>query len=248
MSLDSDLKSLKHSYDENRLAVGEPITEWVTVEAPQAAPLAGRFTILEPLNAKKHGAGLHAANKTDAHNRMWTYLPYGPFVNDAAYFKWLADKEKSTDPLFFCITDKHTAGLLGLIALARIDTENGSIEVAHLAFSPKMQRTVHSTEAIYLLLSYVFSLGYRRVEWKCNALNTPSISAAMRVGFTYEGLFRHHMVQKGRNRDTCWFSITHEEWPTLSSAFNQWISPANIDEHKIQKRPLTSYSTLQKKR
>ena len=167
---------------------------------------------------------------------MWTYMGYGPFDDPTQLADTVASWPESSDPLFFTFdVDGHS---LGWGSYLRISPESGSIEVGHLAYSPSFQKTTAATEAMYLMADRVFALGYRRYEWKCDALNQASRRAALRLGFVFEGVFRNHMVYKDRNRDTAWFSITAQEWPALSSRFQAWLDPVNFDQHGRQRRSL----------
>jgi RimJ/RimL family protein N-acetyltransferase len=172
---------------------------------------------------------------------IWDYLPYGPFASQAQFTDWLEARAASNDPLFFTITN-HEAGeareARGMASLLRMAPEHGVIEIGHIWFAPTLQRTRAATEAIYLLSRYAFELGNRRYEWKCNALNVASRRAAERFGFTFEGVFRQHMVVKGRNRDTAWYSMTDAEWPSRRAAFEAWLSPDNFDSAGRQRRSL----------
>lgn len=172
---------------------------------------------------------------------MWDYLPYGPFADAAAHSAWVLGVQGSTDPLFFAITNKSAASsqAAGVASYLRIDPNNGSIEIGHLAFAPRLQRTPAATEALFLMLDHAFALGYRRVEWKCNALNLPSRRAAQRLGFSYEGLFRQAAVVKGRNRDTAWYAMLDAEWPALRAAFVQWLHVDNFDAQGRQRLALS---------
>jgi RimJ/RimL family protein N-acetyltransferase len=169
---------------------------------------------------------------------MWTYLFSGPFANFAEYHAWLEPKPASEDPLFFAFVDLATGRAVGLGSYLRIEPANGAIEVGHLQFSPRMQRTPVATEAMYLMMRNAFALGYRRYEWKCDALNAASRRAAERLGFRFEGIFRQAIVYKGRNRDTAWFSVIDSEWPALDAAFRAWLDPANFDPEARQRRSL----------
>ena len=179
---------------------------------------------------------------------MWTYLPYGPFDSLDTYRAWTEEMSRRSDPLFFAIIDHnsgHASGrAVGLASYLRIDPAAGSIEVGHLHYSPLLQRTPAATEAMFLMMERAFNLGYRRYEWKCDALNAPSRAAAQRLGFTFEGIFRQAVVVKGRNRDTAWFSIIDAEWPALANAFRRWLDPANFDPQGKQRERL---STLTRK-
>ena len=223
-----------------RLPVGPPVPAWKSPPRPPRATLEGRHCRLEPLDAAHHAAALHAANSLDRDGRMWTYLQFGPFGSLGEYRAWLDAREASADPLFFTIVDRASGLAAGLASYLRIEPANGSIEVGHLQFSPRLQRTTAATEALYLLMKQVFDLGYRRCEWKCDALNAASRRAAERLGFRFEGIFRQAMVYKGRNRDTAWYSIIDCEWPGLDAAFRRWLDPGNFDAAGLAKARLAS--------
>jgi len=227
--------------DTNELGqrVGDVVPGWSPRLAPAPRPISGRWCRLEPLDAGHHSADLFAANRRDETGQMWTYLPYGPFADLASYRDWVESVAHRNDPLFFAIVTGHRA--VGVAALQRIDRQMGSVEVGHLAFSPPLQRTTPATEALALLASLVFAeLGYRRYEWKCDALNMPSKRAAERLGFVYEGTFRQAAIVKGRNRDTAWFSITDAEWPQVKAAYERWLSPGNFAEDGSQQIALSA--------
>lgn len=214
--------------------VGYEVANWTTRPLPPRRVLEGRWTCLEPLEPGRHGQDLYRANSLDVRGAMWTYLPYGPFEDVGAYTTWLSSVAHVDDPVFFAVLDEEGFAV-GLCSLMRIDPRAGSIEVGHLAFSPQLQQTTAATEAMALLAALVFDeLGYRRYEWKCDALNAPSRRAASRLGFVFEGTFRQATVVKGRNRDTAWYSITDTEWPRLKSAYAQWLSPDNFDDEGRQ--------------
>ena len=206
---------------------------------PPRAPLEGRWCRVEPLSAAVHGADLWNAYAEDAEGRVWTYLANGPFRSDAEFAAFIASREPATDPLFFAIVDAATGRAGGMASYLRIEPAHGSIEVGHLAFSPRLQRTRAATEAMYLMMRQAFELGYRRYEWKCDALNAPSRRAAERLGFLYEGTFRQATVYKGRNRDTAWYSVIDAEWPARAAAFEAWLDPANFDAAGRQRQPLS---------
>ena len=216
--------------------IGFPVEGWAPPPRPARAPMEGRYCRLEPLDPA-HTADLYAANARDD-GRMWTYMSYGPFDTES-YRRWIEASSASADPMFFAIIDRTTGKPVGVASYLRIDPAAGSIEVGNLAYSPLLQRTPAATEAMYLMMRNAFEMGYRRYEWKCNALNAPSRTAAQRLGFTYEGVFRQHMVPKGRNRDTAWFAIVDSEWPRLKAAFERWLDPANFDSHGNQKMRLS---------
>ena len=188
--------------------------------------LDGRYVRLEPL-APGHAAALHAANRAD--DAIWDYLPYGPFAGEADYRPGWSGWPARPDPLFFALIDRERRAPAGVASLMRIAPEAGSIEVGHICLSPALQRTRAASETIYLFADWVFREGYRRFEWKCNALNRPSRRAAERFGFSFEGVFRNHMVVKGRNRDTAWFAMTDGDWGCLKPAWEAWLDPANFD-------------------
>jgi len=213
-------------------ALGQPIgfdvPDWRAPPRPPRTALSGRFCRIEPLEVASHGPQLYSAYALDRAGRMWTYLFSGPFADESEFMQWLAPRQAADDPLFFTIVDAATERAVGLASYLRIDPPHGVIEVGHIAFSPLLQRTPAATEAMYLTMKNAFDLGYRRYEWKCDALNAPSRRAAERLGFRYEGLFRQAVVYKGRNRDTAWYSIIDGEWPALQRAFAQWLDPANF--------------------
>ncbi len=222
------------------LAVGPELPGWTPPPRPPRAALVGRYCRVEPIDPGRHAAGLWAANSLDREGRMWTYLFSGPFSSLGEYRSWLEAKQPSDDPLFFAIVDAATGLAVGVASYLRIDPANGSIEVGHLQFSPLLQRTAAATETMYLMMKQAFELGYRRYEWKCDALNAASRRAAERLGFKFEGVFRQAVVYKGRNRDTAWYSIIDSEWPRLEVAFRRWLDPANFDEAGRQRAALAT--------
>lgn len=211
------------------LPIGVEVPGWTARPQPARAVMQGRHCRVEPLDAVRHAAQLHAANSLDREQRMWTYLLSGPFASFDKYREWLESKQASADPLFFAFIDEASGRAVGLGSYLRIDPANGSIEVGHLQFSPLMQRTVIATEAMYLMMKTAFDLGYRRYEWKCDSLNARSRRAAERLGFMFEGVFRQAVIYKGRNRDTAWYSIIDSEWKMLDTAYRAWLDPANFD-------------------
>ena len=219
--------------------LGEPVPGWTPRHRPPRSPMEGRYARLEPFDAARHARGLHDVFTEDREGRIWTFLGYGPFASFEDYEAWTVGSCSGDDPLFHAILDARTGAPLGVASYLRIDPANGVIEVGHLCYSPRLQRTPAATEAMYLMMRRVFDeLGYRRYEWKCNALNVPSRRAAERLGFTYEGTFRQHQVVKGHNRDTAWFSIIDREWPARKAAFEAWLSPDNFDGQGRQKAKL----------
>jgi len=171
---------------------------------------------------------------------LWEHLPYGPFAGQAEFTAWLEQRAASADPLFYAVVEWESMRALGMASYMRIKPDNGVIEIGHIWFAPELQRTRKATEAIFVLAKTAFDdLGYRRLEWKCDSLNLTSRRAAERFGFTYEGIFRQHMIVKGRNRDTAWFSMTDGEWPLRRAAFEAWLAPDNFDGAGKQKRTLS---------
>lgn len=215
--------------------LGASVIGWVPPHTPGRESMNGRLCRLAPLEAERHAADLFEANALDREGRMWTYLPYGPFESFEKYRGWVHEMSGKTDPLFFAIVDRATERAVGVASFLRIDPEKGSIEVGHLAYSPHLQRTAAATEAMYLMMERVFALGYRRYEWKCDALNAASRAAAERLGFTFEGVFRQAAVVKGRNRDTAWYSVIDGEWPMVGEALRRWLAPENFDESGRQR-------------
>ena len=201
--------------------------------------MVGRWCRVEPLDPNRHAADLHEANRDDTDGVNWTYLTSEPFSELEPYRAWLAKMSAGGDPFFHAIIDRATGKAVGIAAFLRIDPPNGVIEVGHINYSPRLQRTAAATEAMYLMMCRVFDeLGYRRYEWKCDNLNAPSHAAAKRYGFTYEGLFRQAIVYKGRNRDTAWYSMLDCEWPARKVEFERWLSRENFDEAGRQRTAL----------
>jgi RimJ/RimL family protein N-acetyltransferase len=219
--------------------IGEDVPGWTKRARPSREPMQGRLCRLEALDAAKHAAALHAAYAADVDGRNWTYLPYGPFEKADAYAGFVEWAQAQEDPVFYAIVDGATQQPVGVASYLRIDPAMGSIEVGHLSYAPALQRTPASTEAMFLMMRRAFDeLGYRRYEWKCDALNAPSLAAAKRLGFRFEGIFRQAVVTKGRNRDTAWFSIIDREWPALRGAFERWLDPSNFGASGAQRRSL----------
>jgi len=217
--------------------VGRLLPGWTPPEQPGRMGLYGRFVRLEPL-VEDHAPALYAANTSI---RNWTYLPYGPFETLEAYRRWVSEASRHADPLFFAVIDRATSGPVGVASYLRIAPEAGSIEVGHINFSPLLQHKAGSTEAMFVMMRWAFDAGYRRYEWKCDALNAPSRRAAERLGFSFEGVFRQASVVKGRNRDTAWYAATDAEWPALRDAFTTWLAPDNFD---LEGRQRVSLSQL----
>lgn len=220
--------------------IGFPVPGWTPRPRPPRTAMEGRYCRVEPLDPGRHADDLFAANAEDAGGRNWTYLSVEPPPTREAYRAWAEGMAAGEDPMLHAIVDTATGRAVGVAAFMRIDPANGVIEVGHINYSPRLQRTRAATEAMALMMRRAFDeLGYRRYEWKCDSLNAPSRAAAERLGFQYEGLFRQAMVYKGRNRDTAWFSVLDREWPALRSAFDRWLDPANFDEAGRQKARLS---------
>lgn len=211
------------------MKLGVIVDGFVPPPHPKNLVLEGAHVRLEPLSASRHAEALFAAFALDKMGENWTYLPYGPFENLASFTRWVQEQEGLDDPVFFAIMRKSTLQPLGVASYLRIAPFAGSIEVGHIHFSPLLQRTIHATEAMYLMMKWAFEAGYRRYEWKCDALNVKSRKAALRLGFSYEGVFRQAAISKGRNRDTAWFAIIDKEWAELSKCYATYLSGDNFD-------------------
>jgi RimJ/RimL family protein N-acetyltransferase len=197
--------------------------------------------MLEPLDADLHTADLWHA--VDGHDEVWDYLADGPYASEADLAAAVKEKQAGSSAVFFSLLTKANGRAEGYASYMRMDPANGVIEVGNILMAPAMQRTTAATEAMYLMARHIFEdLGYRRYEWKCNANNAPSRRAALRYGFTFEGIFRQHMVVKGQNRDTAWFSMLDSEWPARKAAFEAWLEPANFDTNGQQIRSLAQLS------
>jgi RimJ/RimL family protein N-acetyltransferase len=221
--------------------IGAPVDGWTKRVAPPRTPMHGRYCELEPLVADLHAAPLYEAYGEYPDESNWTYLPYGPFDSVEDFAAWVRPMETSFDPVPFAILAGDRKKPVGVASYLRVNPDQGSIEVGHVHYSPSLTGRVAATEAMYLMMHRAFEeLGYRRYEWKCDSRNAASQAAATRLGFRYEGTFRNAMVMKGRNRDTAWFSITTEEWPSVKSALAGWLDPSNFDAGK-QKQPLRSF-------
>lgn len=209
--------------------------------APSLGPvtLRGRTVTLEPLKAECHAAALWKA--AYGHDEVWTWLGDGPYPDEAALGRGLAQKQAATDAVFLAIVPVATGQAGGYASYMRIEPVHGVVEVGNILLAPVLQRTTAATEAMYLMARHAFELGYRRYEWKCNAENLPSRRAALRLGFTFEGIFRQHMVIKGQSRDTAWFSMLDREWAARKKAFEAWLAPQNFDGAGRQRRNLSEF-------
>jgi RimJ/RimL family protein N-acetyltransferase len=221
------------------LPLGEEIG-WAAVERPPRTPVRGSRVLLRPVDAATDAVPLWTVSHPPAGDAaIWTYLPDGPYESPDHLGQMLAWAASSEDPMYFTLVSLAAERPLGLASYQRITPEFGVVEIGHVWFGVPLQRTTAATEAIYLLARRVFDdLGYRRVEWKCNALNAASRRAAERFGFSFEGVFRNHQVVKGRNRDTAWYAMTDDEWPAIRSGFQAWLAPENFDSEGRQKRSL----------
>jgi len=224
-----------------RQPIGFPVPGWKPVPRPSRAVLEGRYCRLEPL-APRHAPAMFAALADDREGTSYTYLGYEPFADEAAVCRLFEGYATSDDPLFFAIL--LDGACTGIASLLRIDPEVGVVEVGHIHYAPRLQRTRAATEAMYLLMRAAFQLGYRRYEWKCDALNAPSRRAAERLGFTYEGTFRQARVYKGRNRDTAWYAMIDREWPALAAEYERWLDSANFDASGRQRTALDTARAL----
>jgi len=211
---------------------------------PQRTRLEGRTVSIVPLDPNAHADALFASAGGEQNEALWRYLFEGPFATRAEFDISLRQKALSEDPFFFAILDKSSGEAVGYAAYMRIEPAHRVIEIGSILFTPRLQRTIGATEAMYLMAQHVFEgLGYRRYEWKCNALNAPSRSAALRLGFTFEGIFRQHMIIKGRNRDTAWFSMLDSEWPKRKAVFERWLDPSNFDATGRQRMSLSTLNS-----
>ncbi len=215
--------------------IGAPVNNWAPCLSPSGEDLKGQYGYLTRLIPDHHGEALFDALCQASRPENWTYLPYGPFDNKDTFLDWLKRVSLSTDPLFYTVMDAETDKAVGLTSYLRIDPHKGSIEVGHIHFATIMQKTPLSTEVMFLMMKHVFEdLGYRRYEWKCDDLNTPSKTAALRLGFQFEGIFRQALVYKNRNRDTTWLSVIDSDWPALKTHFENWLQPDNFDSEGMQ--------------
>ena len=238
--------AVSHTTNDAGQPIGAPLSDWMPRSRPERIALDGRYCRIEPLDAERHAADLYAAYAGAADGSDWTYMVVGPFGDAASYLNYAQAAALSTDPLHYAVIDRASGRAVGTFALMRIDPANGVIEVGSVAFSRALQRTPVSTEAQYLLMKYVFdTLGYRRYEWKCDALNAPSRKTALRLGFRYEGIFRQAVVYKQRNRDTAWFAIVDRDWPTQATTFEAWLAPENFDAQGEQRQSLATIRAQQ---
>ena len=221
--------------------IGFPVDGWTPRQRPPLTPMRGRYCRLEPLDVERHCAGLYDAYSADREGRMWTYLPWGPYASFEQFVAGTKTGLERPNFITFAVIDAASGQPVGVASYLNINLTAGSIEVGGIAYSPALQRKPAGTEAMFLMMRRAFDeLGYRRYEWKCNALNAKSRAAALRYGFRFEGIFRQADVVKGRNRDTAWFSITDGEWPAIKAAFERWLEPANFDAAGNQRTSLSA--------
>ena len=212
--------------------IGRPLPDWKPVSPPPATPMAGTWGRLESLR-ESHVADLFEAFAQDIDGSSWTYQPYGPFKTPDALQRWIEQVRRGRDTQLFAVIDGRVNRPRGMAAFMSFKSAHGSIEIGHIHYGPELQQTAAGTEAIILMMRRAFSFGYRRLEWRCHALNDRSRRAAERLGFTFEGVFRNSSVQKGHSRDTAWYSITDEEWPSIDRTFDAWLAaPADKDGMK----------------
>ena len=224
------------------LRLGTPVPGFTPPPRPDGRAMMGRYARLERLQPDAHAAALHKAFSVD--DSIWDFLPQGPFASASGLHRWIRQEALGDDPFFFAITNLETGETSGFASYLRIAPAAGSIEVGYINMAKSLQRTRAATEAIYMMMAWAFESGYRRFEWKCNALNMASRRAASRFGFSYEGIFRQATVVKGRNRDTAWFAAIDAEWPALREAYATWLDPSNFDAEGQQVERLSDLTRL----
>lgn len=223
-------------------AFGQALPNWVPPARPVGETLTGQYVQLERMDPDAHAADLFRAYSVK--DEIWDYLPYGPFNSAAGYHRWAKDSATGNDPLFYVLRNLQTGHCGGVVSYLRITPEAGSIEVGHINLAPEIAGTRGSTEAQFLMMAWAFKAGYRRYEWKCDALNMPSRKAAQRLGFSYEGIFRQATVYRQRNRDTAWFAMIDSEWPALQEAYKAWLAPSNFDVNGRERERLADLTGL----
>ena len=222
----------------------EEARNWKPVPCPVPVTLQGRTVVLEPLRAERHTAALWQA--AQGNDELWAWLGDGPYASEEAFRAGIAQKQAAAATVFLAIVPEDVGAAAGYASFMRMDPANGVVEVGNILMTPALQRTTAATEAMYLMARHVFEdLGYRRYEWKCNAKNAPSRRAALRYGFTFEGIFRQHMVVKDKSRDTAWFSMLDSEWPARKAAFEAWLDPGNFDSEGRQRKSLAEIASAQ---
>ncbi len=229
----------------SRALSGAPVTDFPSGLIPARVAIEGRSIRLEPLNPVIHAAELYLASHGDAEAlRIWDYLPYGPWPDAVSFDAWLRDRAASFDPIFYAIRPHGSGRACGLASFMDIHAQNGVIEIGGIWFGRELQRTRGATEALYLMLRHAMGdLGYRRMQWRCNALNVKSRAAARRLGFRFEGVFYNHLIFKGKNRDTAWYSILDDEWPEIDAIIRSWLADDNFAADGTARRSLTEVMT-----
>ena len=226
--------------------IGSDISHWPDARLPPSTPFSGALVRIEKLSVERHLEDLFDAFAEDPEGKSWTYMTVGPFSSIDDFRRWMQPASEITDPFFHALVDLSSDKAIGMAAFMRIKEKTGSIEVGSISYSPRLKKTAMATEAMYLMMKRAFDeLGYRRYEWKCDSLNEASRSAADRLGFRFEGVFRQAMVYKSRNRDTAWYSILDSEWPAIRRAYLSWLDPNNFDEQGLQKQSLQSFIQLE---
>lgn len=220
---------------------GHPI-DFVRPSLPGQPVLTGPWTRLERLDAARHAADVF--NAQAGQDWLWDYMPNGPFHGQQAFSDWMSSVQDGADPCFYAIIDPDTGKAVGEASFMRVDAAMGVIEIGNILLTPALQQRREASAALMAMICWAFDAGYRRVEWKCNSLNAPSRRAALRLGFSYEGTFRNHMIVKGLNRDTAWFAITDQDWRALRPAYEQWLAPDNFDADGQQRQSLSSLTEV----
>lgn len=223
-------------------SASETLTGFTPPRVPGSQEIDAIWTRLERLDPTRHAEPIFQAVR--GADEVWDYLPVGPFPDLGGYRKWQAQVAAASDPCFYAVVDPESGLAMGVASFMRIDPANGVIEIGNIMLSPALQRNRIGSAALMAMIRWAFEAGYRRVEWKCNARNAPSRRAALRFGFRFEGEFRQHMIVKGCNRDTAWFSIIDSEWPALAQAYRQWLAPDNFDGNGVQHQKLSTLTSL----
>lgn len=217
--------------------LGDPV-EFQRPALPGQPVIDGAWTRLERLDAARHAADIFRAQS--GHDWLWDYMPNGPYSDEKAFSNWMRSVQAADDPCFYAIVDPQTGKAVGEASFMRIDAAMGVIEIGNILLTPALQQRREASAALMTMIQWAFGAGYRRVEWKCNSLNAPSRRAALRLGFSYEGTFRKHMIIKGLNRDTAWFAITDHDWTALSPAYDTWLAADNFDADGRQRQSLSA--------
>lgn len=236
--IDEITEHLPSNRNQHGQRVGMPVPGWRPVQRPQRLVIEGRYCRLVPLEPELHAADLFELTCVEGDESTWTYMHYGPFSSLESFRTWMTDYCRTGDRLFYAIVGCRDGRPKGFACYHRIDPDNGSIEVGNVYYGPSLRRTAAATEAMYLMMFEAFYMGYRRYEWKLDALNIPSHKAARRFGFTFEGTFRQGHVYKGRNRDISWYSMLDSEWNWLQRAYEEWLDPHNFDNRGKQRSKL----------